>query len=61
MDHGVDDAVIRVVDEAIIFVRTVRQRLVNEPHRYRNFLDILHFYQQGQLDVNEVREQMFLV
>jgi len=50
-----------VADEAILFITRVQERLVHEPERYRNFLDIFHFYHQGELDIKEVQEQMFLV
>jgi len=62
MDLGLDEVIICFVDKAIIFVTRVRQRLVNEPQVYTNFLlDIIHLYKQGRLDPDEVQEQMFAV
>jgi len=46
---------------ALDVVTAVQRQLLNKAQRYRNFLEIFHRYQQGQLEVNKVQEQMFIV
>eukprot|EP00761_Pharyngomonas_kirbyi_P006887 gb/GECH01006896.1/.p1 GENE.gb/GECH01006896.1/~~gb/GECH01006896.1/.p1 ORF type:complete len:585 (+),score=149.12 gb/GECH01006896.1/:1-1755(+) len=45
-------------DQAIGYVTKIKSRFIDQPHKYRDFLDILHTFQQDQTTISEVYKKV---
>eukprot|EP00638_Chattonella_subsalsa_P003652 CAMPEP_0117736630 /NCGR_PEP_ID=MMETSP0947-20121206/2048_1 /TAXON_ID=44440 /ORGANISM="Chattonella subsalsa, Strain CCMP2191" /LENGTH=473 /DNA_ID=CAMNT_0005551965 /DNA_START=688 /DNA_END=2109 /DNA_ORIENTATION=- len=49
------------IDHAISYITTVKQRFVNEPERYQQFLEILRSYQTNRGNMKDVLQQLSIL